>query len=105
MEERRKLERFILRLPATVEAIGRSKEILRLFTRDISADGAYFECADPLPKDTRVTLEIVLALKDVNNLPSAGAQIKLSGLVLRSEPSGMAVRFDERYRMMPLGEA
>ena len=92
IEMRRKLERFDLRLPAKVGAIGRGKELQHLMTRNVSADGAFFESISPFSKNTSV--------RAVVKLPN-GAEIKVDGLVLRSEPTGMAICFDEGYKIVP----
>ena len=91
VEVRRRLERFDLRVPAKVEAIGRSKEIQHLMTRNVSADGAFLESIRPFFQNTSV--------RTVLKLPN-GAEIKVDGLVLRSEPTGMAIRFDEGYKIV-----
>jgi hypothetical protein len=92
--ERRKLERFDLRLPAEITDLKGDKEIpYHLFTKNICSDGAFFETKkNLLAENSRVSVDL--------QVPT-GVQIKVTGIVLRSEPKGVAVRFDNAYRMIP----
>jgi len=100
------LERFELQAFATIEARvpGREAEVLYLQTRDISSGGAYFLGAALLPQGTRTRLHIHLPLHGV---PAAqeeqGAQLNISGTVLRSDQQGMAIRFDRKFKLIPAG--
>jgi hypothetical protein len=102
MKDRRKLERFILKIPAeiTVETADRMRRVLHLRTRDISSDGAFFCGEYPLPKGTPVKLALTLSAERLNRLMGAQAHVEISGIVKRSEPSGMAIRFNKDYYMM-----
>jgi len=108
MKERRKLDRFDLRVPAKIEAKGedhhQQKEVLCLLTKNISADGAFFDTTNPLPKGTQVEIDLVLERR-VGDLPDIQSHIKLSGAVLRPESTGMAILFDRDYKIMPLSKA
>ena len=103
MNERRKLERFDLRVPAKIKVVGQDQggETLNLMTKDICAGGAFFHTTDPLPKGTQVKIDLILdrGLRD-----GAGrlANIKLGGAVLRSESAGMAICFDKSYKLIPI---
>ena len=94
MVERRKLERFDLRLPAKIGEPEREKGVQNnLLTRNICAGGAFFETKKHLlTKKSRVSFDLVVP---------TGVQIKVTGVVLRSEPTGVAVRFDNDYKMIP----
>ena len=102
MNERRKLERFDLRVPAKIEVVGQDQEgeTLNLMTKDICAGGAFFDTPYPLPKGTQVRIDLTLdsGLKD-----EAGslAHIKLGGSVLRSDATEMAICFDKSYKIIP----
>jgi hypothetical protein len=93
MVERRELERFDLRLPGTIKVLDQTKEIITLFTRNICAGGAFFESTRHLPENSRVKIDLLVP---------TGVQIKVTGAVLRSEQSGMAIRFDKAYNITPL---
>ena len=102
MKERRKLERFILKIPAEIiaETTDQMRRVLHLRTRDISSDGAFFYGEYPLPKGTPVKLALTLSAERLKRLVGAQAHVKISGIVKRSEPSGMAIRFNKDYHMM-----
>ena len=106
--ERRKLERFNLEVPARIEILslsGQNREVMELNTKDVSAGGAYFRTKKALPQGTRVKVDIVLPLDRLRRLKDAcKGLIKVTGTVLRSEPSGMAVCFDEGYLITPFGD-
>ena len=93
MVERRKLERFELRLPAKIEGLGLKKGAHNLLTRNISAGGAFLETTNQLPENSRVSIDFVVP---------TGVLVKVAGVVLRSEPTGIAIRFDNEYQLTPL---
>lgn len=74
--------------------------MLSLPTQNISSGGAYFSVVDPLPDDTPVRITIVLGMEKPKDLSDRYAYVRVRGTVLRSEPSGMAIRFDEDYQTM-----
>ena len=94
MVERRKLERFDLRLPAKMEGLGPKKGVRHnLLTNNICAGGAFLETTNHLPENSRVSIDFVVP---------TGVQIKVTGVVLRFEPTGIAIGFDNEYQMTPL---
>jgi hypothetical protein len=106
MKERRKLERFDLRVPAKIKMVGQhlSGKPLNLMTKDICAGGAFFPTPDPFPKGAKVKIDLIL---DRGSRDGEGrmAHIKVGGAVLRLESGGMAIGFDKSYRMTPLNNA
>ncbi|UCB49204.1 MAG: PilZ domain-containing protein [Deltaproteobacteria bacterium] len=107
-KERRKLQRFSLEIPARVEVISGEKQkgTIEVLTSDICAGGAYFKTPRPLPEGTQVKIDMVLPLEHLRKLSEEynRAYIKVSGTVLRTESSGMAVSFDEDYELGPYKE-
>lgn len=105
MREQRRLERFDLGVPATVEVVARGddseKKIHYVITKNISADGAFFDTMSPSFEGAQVKVGLVLNLGRSKGLTRRRACIKVSGTVLRSEPTGMAIRFDKSYRIIP----
>lgn len=103
--EKRKLERFNMEIPGTVsiKASGAKKK-LELVTRDICSEGAYFKTEQAVPIGTEVQIDLVLPLKKFKMLPEHCEKVlvTLSGKVLRIEPGGIGVCFDEAYDMRPL---
>jgi len=104
MTEKRRLERFDLELPATIELLtpDQEKSLLNLLTSNICSGGAYFHTAQPLPEGTQVRIDLVLPLKKLRTLKEEHkkAYIKVTGTVLRSESEGMAICFDEDYQLL-----
>ncbi len=70
-----------------------------LATVDICSQGAYLEANDPLPVGTRLEMDIILQL---NHSDAKDDIIRTSGEVIRKGATGMAVRFDERYKVLPI---
>ena len=103
MQERRKYERFDLRLPGKIEVVTLGKpEVLHAVTRDVSAGGAFFHTAEPVPEGVQVKLIIILASEGLKELTCAECLIKVGGTVVRSGPKGVAIGFVENYQVMPL---
>jgi len=104
MKEKRRLERFDLHIPTTIEFLtsDQQKSLLNLLTRNISSGGAYFHTTQPLPQGTQVKIDLVLPLDKLRKLKKEHkrAYIKVTGKVLRSESEGMAICFDEDYQIM-----
>ena len=94
MVERRKLERFDLMLPAKIEGLDLRKGVHNnVLTRNISAGGAFLETTKYLPENSRIKVDLVVP---------TGVLVKVTGAVLRSEPTGFAVCFDDEYKLIPL---
>ncbi|MBW1710130.1 MAG: PilZ domain-containing protein [Deltaproteobacteria bacterium] len=106
MKEARNLERFDLELPAKIEIVGHEKEkenkVLTLLTRNVCSGGAYFHTEQPLPEGTDVKLDLILAIEELKKLKGKQAYIKVSGKVIRTEPNGMAICFNNDYSMKSL---
>jgi c-di-GMP-binding flagellar brake protein YcgR len=104
MKDRRKLERFNLKLRGeiTVETAGQMKRVFHLKTRDISSGGAFFYGVDPLPEGTPVQINLILSIDKLERLMGVQARVKISGIVNRSEPSGMAICFHKNYQIMSI---
>jgi len=103
MTDKRRLERFDLELPATIELLtsDQEKSLVNLPTTNISSGGAYFHTPQPLPKGTQVKIDLVLPLDKLRKLKDEHKQayIKVTGTVLRSGSEGMAIFFDEDYQI------
>ncbi|UCF84455.1 MAG: hypothetical protein JSV50_02155 [Desulfobacteraceae bacterium] len=103
MKERRQLERFQLRLPAEIEVASRvpglEKEKLSLQTENICSGGAFFYTLSLFPEGTQVRIAMRLNFRRLRNIEKRCPLINVSGSVLRSEPAGMAIRFDKGYEI------
>ncbi len=96
VQERRARERFALRLSAKVELLSASKyRVYDLVTTDVSGNGAYFPMVSPIAKDTRVKVALTLTSEFLKRLTDREGILMLNGTVVRTEPKGIAVRFDE----------
>ena len=102
MKDRRKLERFNLKLRGeiTVKTADHMKRVFQLWTRDISSEGAFFYSVDSLPEGTPVQIDLILSIDKLKKLMGTQAHVEISGVVKRSEPSGMAICFHKDYQMM-----
>ena len=106
MEERRKLERFQLHVPAKIELTDASgqHETLQLETKDISADGAFFVSSTPIIEGADIRLEMILTVDKLKDLIGVHkkVELKLQGHVIRSDSDGVAVQFDRKYHIRAL---
>jgi hypothetical protein len=104
MEEKRRLERYDLRLPAKIDALASDEEteVLNLMTSDVCAGGAFFHTKEPLPEGTEVKIDLVLPLDRLEVKDDfTHAFINVTGTVVRSGPKGMAICFKNDYRIRP----
>ena len=106
--ERRRLGRFRLEIPATIEVLNSDLEKVKsdLKTSNISSGGAFFHTMQPLAEGTPVKIDLILPLDKLKQLKNDHNQayIKVTGKVLRSESKGMAISFDSNYVIRPLRE-
>ena len=104
--ENRKLERFDLKIPAIIEPLSQSSEtdVVELLTSNICSGGAYFETNQPLTVGTEIKVDLFLPLNKFKQVKSIceKVHINLSGIVLYSDPHGMGVCFDEKYKIRQL---
>ena len=96
-QDRRMLQRFNLRLQAVLKELHERERALELYTRDISSDGAFLYTDSHLPVDSSVELTLFLPPGEVKK-----SKIIVDGKVIRTEPNGIAVRFDPRYDLSPV---
>ena len=104
MAEKRTVERFSLRLPARVSVYKRDRddEVMEFLSSNISAGGAFFETKQDLPVGTEVKIVLLVPMKKIRRPGGKDACIKASGLIIRSEEKGFAVRFGEKYEISHL---
>ncbi|MBN2058791.1 MAG: PilZ domain-containing protein [Deltaproteobacteria bacterium] len=104
MENKRNFERFDLAVPARI-GIGMSiddeKEV-SLVTSNICAGGAFLVTKDPIPEGTKVRLDFVLSIQKLKELLDSECRIKIEGEVVRTEETGIAIRFDGDYQILPV---
>ena len=106
-KERREMERFDLGLFSRIQVQSgrRTPGIMELVTQNVCAGGAYFNTSDPLASKIRVSLYMTLEVPVQQNRSSNHlARIEISGKVIRSEERGMAIQFNNGYKVVPLGK-
>jgi hypothetical protein len=101
MIEKRKLERFDLKMPAKLEPVGMEDVYgaFNLATCDVCSGGAFFHTTETLPEGTPVSIEMCLPLQRFRVLRESAKQVFLlvQGTVLRCQQDGMAVCFSKDY--------
>jgi len=103
INQKRKIERFPVRLPAGILLAGEEKEEPMIFlTDDASAGGVFIKTERSLPLGSEVTLDLVLPCIELKNFEGQGIRLKVSGAVIRVNETGMAIRFNEDYSIWPL---
>ena len=105
MEDKRAYERFDLKVPARLGVLGSNygeADEVSLTTVNICAGGAFFITEAPLPQGTRVKMDFVLSIDKLKELLDSHCRIKVQGEVIRTDESGIAVRFDEEYEIVPV---
>jgi hypothetical protein len=104
LKEKRKLERFHLKVPARIQCVeGLCRTTLDLTTSDICSGGAFFRTEKCLPEGEKVQIDLVLPLSRIKERDAQHdrAHIKLTGTVTRCEPVGMAISFNSDYSIQP----
>ena len=104
--EHRKMERFPIQLPARLLPVddAEEQEAIEVLTSDVCAGGAFFQTDQPLPLGAEVKLKMVLPLDELKKLEGKKAFIEVSGAVIRSTKTGMAICFDKGFKMSPIRE-
>lgn len=107
MRERRKIERYELHVPTTIEIADATGclETLQVETKDISASGAYFVAPrEPICEGAQLRLEMILPVERLKDLIGANKKVglRLEGRVIRKDANGIAVLFDKKYQITAL---
>ncbi len=99
--DRRKMERFNLKLPTKLYWVGKDneQESFELMTSNICAGGAYFITNRALSKGTEVKLDLILELKKHYELIGWQSHLNVSGFVTRADHQGMAICFDNNGKI------
>jgi len=73
-------------------------------TRDISSAGAYLYCSQPPVEGSQVSMDLLIASDALRK--AAGekgrARIRVRGKVIRVDPEGIAIRFENKYKITAL---
>ena len=102
--ERRKMERFVLELPAMLSVVDKSGQpmALEVVTNNICAGGAFFLTDTHMSAGTDVKMDIILSLKVNDKIEEKKTRIDIAGRVIRTDEHGVAVCFDKKYNISPL---
>jgi len=103
MIERRKFERYNIDIPVKVEIVSPSglSEKNDFEGINLAAGGIFIKNGQSLPKSFPIKTEIRFKFEDLKtpeNLEGA-LILTVTGHVLRTEPAGTAIHFDEDYKM------
>jgi len=102
MKENRKVERFELHIETlcNVQEKEISDKTPMLLTKNISSSGAYLTTNKPLPVGTDIDLSFVLSQHELSNeTRNKKVKIRTSGRVIRTDNGGMAVEFENQYKV------
>jgi hypothetical protein len=103
LTERRCFERYRLEIPTLVEPVESNGTLPRLMrTSNISALGAQLSVSDDFPQGSKIRMSFILEFSESVGDIAAGQTILITvtGSVLRSDASGVAVCFDEDYSIV-----
>jgi hypothetical protein len=107
MTDKRKYNRFDIRVPAVIEFTLHEEEnnVKDCQTINLSAGGAFVHSLQPLEEGTPVRIELLLQFQELETPtnPHGDLKIAAAGVVLRTGHEGIAIRFNENYEIA-LGE-
>lgn len=98
----------------TAETLSGKTPMLEFLTANISAGGACIETDRPLPLASKVRLEFLLSLEDLQVLKfilsletlkawkGRRVWVRATGIVTRCEADKMGIMFDENYQISPM---
>ena len=100
-KEKRKFERFDINVPVRIQISGQEGqgETMDLVSDSVSAGGIFLKLQNQPPEGSPVRIEILLNFEELRTPedPEGALVIAATGQVLRSEPEGIAIRFNEDY--------
>jgi len=102
MDDKRNFERFSIEVPTLIEYLKpKRRRTLLLKTTNLSAGGVYFNTPKPFPTGAEVKVEIFLHGWSLESWPV----VTVTGRVLRSDPKGMSLSFNEDYDVTTMEES
>ena len=117
--DQRLQQRFSMKLPVRV-LTGTETDLQVQFEgviANISSGGAFIATDNPLPVSSKVYLEFLISIEELQKLKfilsletlrrfeGKPVWAKASGVIIRHERSGMAIIFDDDYQLSPLHAA
>jgi hypothetical protein len=106
MEDRRKMQRFPLRLPCLIHDVNdaRNPPLLEAQTLNVGTGGALVETEQQLPVGTDVHFNMLIRRSSSAEPINAGSCVSLTGRVLRKDEMGLGIAFSEAYRIVPTSQ-
>ena len=102
---KRQMERFYMNIPVIVtirdERGSGSNTQSESQTKNVCAGGAFIISNDPPQVGTEVDIDLHLSFFRGNNEHERRSNIHVSGSVIRTESNGVAIKFDDKYQIIP----
>jgi len=93
-EERRKFERYQINVPAIIDCAP-GRHTVHANTKNLSAGGGLFGSSGLVKAGQRVSVQLALRNKTIVRLTGSQCQLRVYGTVVRSESTGMAIKFSD----------
>ncbi len=105
---KRKLERYSLKIPARITVHNKTasevdKKTFYLTTNNVCSGGAYFRTDSQLQLGTEVGIDMQLTINLGTKAQKKLSCVQVSGRVIRIEETGMAIQFNRKYKILPVG--
>lgn len=101
MREKRQFERFEIQVPAVVKIPGDNGQTVKLDlqTHNLSAGGTFIKLGESLSLGCEVKIDIMLSFEELKTPtdPIGSLVLSTTGRVVRSDPDGVAICFNENY--------
>jgi hypothetical protein len=101
--EKRKMDRFSIQLPALLSITDENgnQRSVKVMTDDICAGGGFFRTDTPFSVGTDVKMDLILPSNKFKKLGGKRSRVDVSGSVIRINEFGMAVCFNNKFRIEP----
>jgi hypothetical protein len=103
MKERRQHKRLTIPLPVRLNIMdGAGIMALDLEARDISYTGTFIPTLTSFPEGTRFVLDFTIPSDNLKEFKNVDSLIGCAGTMVRSEPHGIAIKFDKKCQIKNL---
>ena len=100
MLEIRRYKRVTIPLPVRLKAMNADgNKVLDLVTRDISYTGTYIPTLTSFPEGTRFNMDFTLPSDNLKEFKDIKSLKDCTGKMVRSDPHGIAIQFDEECQI------
>jgi hypothetical protein len=103
--DKRKMDRYDLNVPALISPRRETETDTRAWiefkTKNVSSGGAFLITDRPYQIDTKVDIDIHIALFDTVSNRAKESDVHVSGTVVRVDAAGMAIKFDNKFQIVP----